>query len=93
MRLQASKTRAEVSAFLDQWAAEFKEHRRFPEMGNAIKELRDFNGNQLLEHVTKGCKSDEEFNKTWTKDPTHVLGTDLYIRLREWLGPGKVDLS
>ncbi len=43
MRLQASKTRVEVSAFLDQWAAEFKEHRRFPEMGNAIKELRDFN--------------------------------------------------
>jgi hypothetical protein len=82
-----------VGDWLDQWAAEFREHRRFPEMENAIKELSDFNGNQLLEHVTKGCPNKEEFNETWTKDPTHVLGTDLYIQLREWLGTGKSDLS
>jgi hypothetical protein len=31
----------------------------------------EHDGEVLLRHVTKSCKSDEEFNKTWTKNPTN----------------------
>jgi hypothetical protein len=95
-RWQAFKTRAQVGDWLEQWAAENLADADSDDkelFHSCIKNLKKLNGDLLLEHVTKGCPNKEEFNRTWTKDPTHVLGSSLYIRLREWLGAGKSDLS
>jgi hypothetical protein len=95
-RWQAFKTRAQVGDWLDRWATENLADADSDDkelFHSCIKNLKKLNGDLLLEHVTKVCKSDEEFNKTWTKRPTHLLGSSLYIRLCEWLGAGKSDLS
>jgi hypothetical protein len=94
--MQVFKTKAEVGAWLDQWAADnlaeadSEDLRMF---AACLEKLRKLNGRQLLEHVTKVMKTDVEFNIHWTEDPTHVLGSSLYTNLREWLGAGKWYLS
>jgi hypothetical protein len=82
-----------VRAFFVEWAKKNKGKAGFDALSSCMGSLSEHDGEVLLRHVTKGCKSDEEFKKAWTKNPTHVLGTSLYIQLRKWLGAGKSDLS
>jgi hypothetical protein len=94
--MQVFKTKAEVGVWLDQWAADnlAEANPKSKELLEAcLEKLKELNGRQLLEHVTKIKKTDVEFNIHWTKDPTHVLGSSLYTNLREWLGAGKWYLS
>jgi hypothetical protein len=66
------KTKAEVGAWLKQWdadnlaEADSEDLRMF---AACLEKLKELNGRQLLEHVTKVMKTDREFNIHWTEDP------------------------
>ena len=89
---QVTKTKDEVGAWLDRWAADNLAEADSEDkeiFAVCVKWLKKLNGELLLEHVTEVCKSKEEFSTAWTNSPTHVLSWSLYTAIRKFLGAGK----
>ena len=89
MFLQEFKTKEEVKAFFVQWAAKKKDKDGFRDLNACIEQLSRQDREDLLVHVTRDNRTAKEFCDNWTNCPTHILGSILYVNLREWLGAGK----
>ena len=79
----------EVVAFFAQWADKKKGKAGFGDLKNCIASLSEQDEEELLKHVVKDNPTETEFCSHWTSNPTHVLGSSLYVDLRKWLGAGK----
>ena len=90
--MQVFKTKAEVGAWLDQWKSKNlaeANHKNKELLEACVEKLKELNGEQLLEHVTKDNPTKKEFCENWTDVKTHVLCGHLYTALREFLEAGK----
>lgn len=91
--MQVFKTKAEVGAWLNQWDADNLAEANLENKAifkACFTQLEQFNGKQLLKHITKGAKGTQQgFCQDYTGNANHGLCSILYIDLCEWLGAGK----